>query len=139
MAASQKAAGLAAAVGVLAVAGCGSSRVMSDQQRAQRIRASAYLPSTRVECDAVSCRLTATTRLHSEKEAILIAWPLVFAAVDDPSLDPVKTVDLQLSDQKNGARLLLACRRGGARRLPEGHASAAALHKLCRWSWRGSY
>jgi hypothetical protein len=139
MAASHKVAGLAAAVGVLVVAGCGSSHVMNDQQRAQRIRASAFLPSTRVECVGAACRLTATTRLHSEKEAILIAWPLVFAAVNDPSLRPLRRVDLQLNDRESGARLSLACRRGRASRLPDGHASAAAMHKLCRWSWRGSY
>jgi hypothetical protein len=125
--------------GVLSGCGSGSSGKLTDQQRAQRIRAEAYLRSTRVQCARLTCRLTATTRLHSEREAFLIAWPLVFGAVKDPSLAPLKTVGLTLSDRKSGAALSLRCNRNRARQIPEGATSVAAVQNHCAWSWRASY
>jgi hypothetical protein len=128
-----------AAVGAAAVlSGCGSgsSSRLTDQQRAQRIRAEAYLPSTRVECARLTCRLSASARLHTEQEAFLIAWPLVFGAVKDPSLAPVQTVALELSDRKSGAALSLTCDRNRARLIPDGVTSVAAVRKHCAWSWR---
>jgi hypothetical protein len=129
-----------AVAGVLSGCGSGSGGKLTDQQRAQRIRTEAYgLPSTRVECARLTCRLAARTRLHSEREAFLIAWPLLFGAVRDPSLSPLKTVALTLSDRRSGAALSLRCNRNRARQIPDGVTSVAAVQDHCAWSWRASY
>jgi hypothetical protein len=130
-----------AVVAIATVSGCGydSGSKLSDQQRAQRVRDYPYLPSTHVECAQLTCRLAATTRLHSEREAFVIAWPLVSGAVKDPSLAPLKTIALKLSDQRSGATLSLNCNRSRASQIPDGHTSVAAVQKHCAWSWRASY
>ena len=124
-----------------AAAGCGSGAggTLSAQQRAQRVRDYAYLPSTHVECTRVTCRVAATTRLHSEREAFLIAWPLIFGTVKDPGLAPLQTVALKLSDRRSGATLFLNCNRNRASQIPDGVTSVAAVQKHCAWSWRASY
>jgi len=129
---------LIALVGV--VSGCGSNhRLTADQEHAQRIRAYAYLPSTRVECAGSACRLTATTLIHSEHEAFLIAWPLLFGTVHDPSLRSLSQVGLTLSDPRTGADLSLNCDRRRAGEIPAGRTSVAAVKQHCRWSWHASY
>ena len=138
---SQRVTAAGALVAVVAVlSGCGSTHTLSaDQQHAHRIQAFAYLPSTQVRCAGPTCRLAARTRLHSEREAFLIAWPLLFGAVKDPSLDPLKTVTLELSDPKTGATLSLRCERRRARSIPDGQTSVVAVQKRCAWSWRAGY
>lgn len=121
------------------VSGCGSSHHRAaDQQNDEKVQAYAYLPSTHVQCAGPTCRLTATTRIHSQREAFLIAWPLIAGAVKDPSLETLKTIALKLSDPKTGAKLSLNCRRNQATQLPD-QTSVAAMQKQCAWSWRASY
>jgi hypothetical protein len=130
---------LVAVAAVLSGCGSGSSGKLSDQQRTQRVRGYAYLPSTHVECARLMCRLAATTRLHSEREAFLIGWPLVSGAVKDPSLASLETIALKLSDQRSGASLSLSCNRNRASAIPDGHTSVEAVKRHCAWSWRASY
>jgi hypothetical protein len=56
--------------------------------------------------------------------------------VKDPSLAPLKTVVLKLSDPQIGAALSLQWNRDRARQIPDGHTSVAAVEKYCAWSWR---
>jgi hypothetical protein len=128
-------------VAVAALSGCGSgsSSKLTAQQRAQRVRGYAYLPSTQVQCVGITCRLAATTPIHSKREAFLIAWPLVSGAIKDPSLDPLKTVRFKLSDPRSGAALSLDCNRKRAHQIADGHTSVTAVEKRCAWSWRASY
>jgi hypothetical protein len=124
---------------VVVLSGCGSShQLTTDQQHAQRVRAYAYLPSTRVQCVGGACRLTATTKLHSDREALLIGWPLVSGVVKDRSL-ALRTVALKLSDPRSGAILSLNCNRRQASQLADGSSPISVVKKQCRWSWRASY
>lgn len=123
---------------VALVSGCGSSRGLDDQQRAQRVRDYAYLPSARAVCAGATCWLRATTRLHSKREAFLIAWPLVFGDVRDPSLN-LRLISLKLSDPKTGAILRLNCNPRRAGQIPDGVTSVTTVKQHCGWSWRASY
>jgi hypothetical protein len=126
-------------LGTMVLSGCGSRTTLTgDQRDAARIRAYAYLPAV-VRCDASTCDVSAHSRLHSQREAFLIGWPLVAGAVTDPSLALVKRVTLSLSDAKRGARLTLACDRNRAQAMPAGRGSVAAITQSCAWSWQGRY
>jgi len=130
-----------AAVVIVAAAGCSgaSNPVSADRQHEQRMMSESAGYSVHVRCQGASCALAVRSRLHSQREAILIGWPILVGWASDPSLSAVKHVALTLSDAGSGAQLRLSCDRARAQAIPIVQTSVPAVRRGCATSWRGRY
>ena len=87
-----------AALSALAVvAGCGSGSDTDSREAALKSHLGP-LRGARVECEDKACSVTAEVRLSSVFAATLVAAPVIDRALDDPALDEVEAISVNLDD-----------------------------------------
>jgi hypothetical protein len=99
---------LAALSALAVVAGCGSGSDTDSREEALKSHLGA-LRGARVMCDEKDCSVTAEVRLSSVFAATLVAAPVIERALDDPALDDVDAISVNLDDAAKQQVFSLRC------------------------------
>ena len=98
-----------AAVAALAfLAGCGSGSDTDSREEALKGHLGA-LRDARVSCEEKSCTVTAERALLNVYSATLVAAPVIERALDDPDLDDLEAISVNLDDAAKQQVFSLRC------------------------------
>jgi hypothetical protein len=124
---------LAASVGVALglLAGCGSTRADELRAREEALRGGlGLLREADVRCREDECSVTATSSLHGDYLAFLVAVPIVETVVSNPRLDDVVRISLTLQDPPSGQVFSLTCQTSGLTRPVTTASLRAGCHSI---------